>query len=120
MVPFRLAGRCSDTVDCGAQLLNKPARVVTVSSLVMFDLEIKRVRQRWEWRVCDRRLTTLARGRETTRREASYKAYRALFLLLASAGVCPGFSLDSLRGGGMPTELRRPVVFSAESLGGTL
>jgi len=87
MVSFRLAGRCSDTVDCDTRLLNKPVRVATVSFLAMFDLEIQRVRQRWEWRVYDRRLTTLVRGRETTRREATYKAYRALFLLLASAAA---------------------------------
>src|SRR6266404_3138679 len=36
---------------------------------------------------CDRRGTTLVRGRETTPREAKYRAYRTWFLLLASSGV---------------------------------
>jgi hypothetical protein len=53
----------------------------------MLDLEIRRVRKRWEWRVYDRRDTTLMRGQDTTRRDAKYRAYRALFLLLASSGL---------------------------------
>ena len=58
----------------------------------MFDLEIRHVRKRWEWRVYHRRGTTLMRGRETTRREAKYRAYRAVFLLLASSGVARSLS----------------------------
>jgi hypothetical protein len=53
--------------------------------MAMFDLEIRRVRKRWEWRVYHRHGTTLMRGR--ARRDAKYRAYRALFLLLASSGL---------------------------------
>ena len=56
----------------------------------MFDLEVWRVRKRWEWEVYGPRGTPLLRGRETTRGEAKYRAYRALFFLLAREAMRSG------------------------------
>lgn len=37
---------------------------------------------KWEWRVCDLAESTLASGRQRTRRAARYEAYRAFFQVL--------------------------------------
>ncbi|GLR91850.1 hypothetical protein GCM10007857_85680 [Bradyrhizobium iriomotense] len=51
----------------------------------MFDVRIaQRGRKGWEWRVIHSDETLLMRGRNRTRPEARYQAYRALLLLLAA------------------------------------
>jgi hypothetical protein len=45
---------------------------------------IERSPNKWEWRVCDRRGTTIISGFERTRQAAKYAGDRALFGLLVS------------------------------------
>ena len=42
---------------------------------------------KWEWRVCDRRDSTIMGGFERSRPAARYRGYRTLFLLLASGCI---------------------------------
>lgn len=53
--------------------------------LPTFDIQVRRKRSRWIWQVCAQDGRPIMHGLEAARAKASYKANRALFLLLSAA-----------------------------------
>lgn len=54
------------------------------SSFTTFDISVRRRSRSWEWMVCASPGKPVMLGRESSRRAASYKGARALFLLLSA------------------------------------
>jgi hypothetical protein len=57
----------------------------TMPNLSVFEVFLNKRGRAWTWRVCTTSGDIVMRGSESSRPAASYKAYRALFLLLQSA-----------------------------------
>ncbi|SPP93092.1 protein of unknown function [Bradyrhizobium vignae] len=57
------------------------------SSFTTFDIFVRRRSRSWEWMVCASPRKPVMLGRERSRKAASYKGARALFLLLSAQGA---------------------------------